>query len=208
MIYRPCQNTHFNNSKPNKTRTPCYLQRNKCAWKYELRRIIFQNFTAASVMGIILYIYGKQRNVKSFRRRLVSHTLARIQQPAGVCHNLRRDKNGFMWCGICIFQSILKAVFFSVKPFFNKEPQDVEALAGQRVTFKCLADGDPPPNVIWRRDDGKMPLGRVSVQEDKSLQIENVQTGDEGLYICNAENIVGIISTKASLVVNCKYISF
>ncbi|KAH1005350.1 hypothetical protein HUJ04_006351 [Dendroctonus ponderosae] len=89
-----------------------------------------------------------------------------------------------------------------VKPFFNKEPQDVEALAGQRVTFKCLADGDPPPNVVWRRDDGKMPLGRVSIQEDKSLQIENVQLGDEGLYICNAENIVGSFEAKASLVVN------
>lgn len=94
--------------------------------------------------------------------------------------------------------------FFPVKPFFNKEPQDVEALAGQRVTFKCLADGDPPPNVVWRRDDGKMPLGRVSIQEDKSLQIENVQLGDEGLYICNAENIVGSFEAKASLVVNCE----
>ncbi|XP_050293161.1 roundabout homolog 2 [Anthonomus grandis grandis] len=89
-----------------------------------------------------------------------------------------------------------------VKPFFNKEPQDIESLAGERVTFKCQADGDPTPNVIWRRDDGKMPLGRVSVLEDKSLQIENVQPGDEGLYICNAENIVGSIFAKASLVVN------
>ncbi|KAL1491476.1 hypothetical protein ABEB36_012070 [Hypothenemus hampei] len=89
-----------------------------------------------------------------------------------------------------------------VKPFFNMEPQDVEALAGQRVTFKCQAEGDPVPNVIWRRDDGKMPYGRVSVLDDRSLQIENVQPGDDGLYICNAENIMGSIAAKASLVVN------
>ncbi|XP_066142071.1 roundabout homolog 2 isoform X1 [Euwallacea fornicatus] len=89
-----------------------------------------------------------------------------------------------------------------VKPFFHKEPQDVEALAGQKVSFKCTADGDPSPNVVWSRDDGKMPSGRVSIIDNKSLQIENVQPGDEGLYICKAENLMGTISAKASLVVN------
>ncbi|XP_030763908.1 roundabout homolog 2-like [Sitophilus oryzae] len=88
-----------------------------------------------------------------------------------------------------------------VKPKFIKEPQDVEALAGQRVVFKCAVDGDPVPNVVWGKDDGKMPLGRVSVLED-SLQIENVQPADEGFYVCKAENEVGSITAKASLVVN------
>lgn len=86
----------------------------------------------------------------------------------------------------------------------KKEPQDVEALAGQRVTFKCVVEGDPAPKVMWRRDDGKLPIGRVSIQNDNSLQIESVQPSDEGLYICVAENVVGSISAKASLVVNCK----
>lgn len=57
---------------------------------------------------------------------------------------------------------------------------------------------------MWRRDDGKLPIGRVSIQNDNSLQIESVQPSDEGLYICVAENVVGSISAKASLVVNCK----
>lgn len=94
---------------------------------------------------------------------------------------------------------------FPVKPFFNKEPQDAIALTGQRVLFECVVDGEPTPNVIWRREDGKMPIGRARITDDKSLLIDSVQTVDEGLYICDAENVVGSISAKASLVVNCKY---
>lgn len=92
----------------------------------------------------------------------------------------------------------------AVKPVFNKEPQDVVALTGQRVVFECVVDGEPTPNVIWRREDGKMPIGRARILDDKSLLIDNVQTVDEGLYICDAENVVGSITSKASLVVNCK----
>ncbi|KAJ8953117.1 hypothetical protein NQ314_007399, partial [Rhamnusium bicolor] len=89
-----------------------------------------------------------------------------------------------------------------VKPLFNKEPQDVVALSGQKVVFECSVDGDPTPNVLWRREDGKMAIGRARILDDKSLLIDNVQTSDEGLYICDAENLVGSISARASLVVN------
>jgi hypothetical protein len=41
---------------------------------------------------------------------------------------------------------------------------------------------------------------------DKSLVIKNVLPGDEGTYICEAHNSVGQISSKAQLIVNCKYI--
>lgn len=94
--------------------------------------------------------------------------------------------------------------FVAVKPFFNKEPQDVVALLGKRVVFQCAVDGEPVPNVLWRREDGKMPIGRARILDDKSLLIENVQTSDEGIYICAAENLVGSITAKASLVVTCK----
>jgi Immunoglobulin I-set domain len=41
---------------------------------------------------------------------------------------------------------------------------------------------------------------------DKSLVIKNVLPSDEGTYICEAHNSVGQISSKAQLIVNCKYI--
>lgn len=97
-------------------------------------------------------------------------------------------------------------ISIAVKPFFNVEPQDVVALLGKRVVFQCSVDGEPIPHVLWSREDGKMPIGRATIH-DKSLQIDNVQTSDEGIYICAAENVVGSITAKASLVVNCKFLN-
>ncbi|XP_037046753.1 roundabout homolog 2 [Bradysia coprophila] len=90
-----------------------------------------------------------------------------------------------------------------VKPFFNKEPADITVLAGKTVQFHCSVGGDPVPQILWRKDDGNMPVGRADIMEaDKSLLIKNVQPADEGIYICEAHNSVGQISTKAQLVVN------
>lgn len=43
---------------------------------------------------------------------------------------------------------------------------------------------------------------------DKSLVIKNILPSDEGTYICEAHNSVGQISSKAQLIVNCKYLLF
>lgn len=40
---------------------------------------------------------------------------------------------------------------------------------------------------------------------DKSLVIKNVVPSDEGIYVCEATNSVGQITSKAQLVVNCEY---
>lgn len=40
---------------------------------------------------------------------------------------------------------------------------------------------------------------------DKSLVIKNVVPSDEGVYVCEAQNSVGQITSKAQLVVNCEY---
>ncbi|XP_018323059.1 roundabout homolog 2 [Agrilus planipennis] len=89
-----------------------------------------------------------------------------------------------------------------VKPYFNKEPQDITTLVGEKVVFQCSVEGDPTPGVLWRREDGKMPVGRARILDDKSLLIDSVQTSDEGLYICEAENVVGSVIARATLVVN------
>lgn len=94
-----------------------------------------------------------------------------------------------------------------MKPFFKEKPKDVTVLVDGNVEFQCKVGGDPLPNILWRRDDGKMPIGRAQIQDDKSLRIEHVVPGDEGLYICEAENVVGTISARASLLVHCKFMN-
>ncbi|XP_077483590.1 roundabout homolog 2-like isoform X2 [Amblyomma americanum] len=90
------------------------------------------------------------------------------------------------------------------KPYFVRVPEDVTTLAEESVEFQCKVNGDPKPTVTWRRQDGKMPVGRAYVPEDKTLHIKNVVPADEGTYICESENIVGSVSASATLTVHSR----
>lgn len=79
------------------------------------------------------------------------------------------------------------------------------ALAGESAEFGCRVGGDPTPTILWSRADGRMPHGRAHILDDRSLRIEELEAGDEGLYICHAENVVGSVSAQAQLTVHCKY---
>ncbi|CAD7078040.1 unnamed protein product [Hermetia illucens] len=99
-------------------------------------------------------------------------------------------------------ESAVAKLTVQVKPTFNKEPTDSTVVAGQTVQFDCSVNGDPQPQILWRKDEGHMPVGRANIQEeDRSLIIKNVQPMDEGTYICDAHNAVGQISARAHLYV-------
>lgn len=106
-----------------------------------------------------------------------------------------------------------------MRPFFHKEPQDAIVLADGSVRFECVAGGEPPPRVVWRRQDntkhddgsakhgdgaqlGLLPLTRAQILDDKSLRIDRVLPEDEGVYVCEAENDVGAVSSRATLTVH------
>lgn len=83
-------------------------------------------------------------------------------------------------------------------------PSNQTILTDQTAEFTCKVNGDPTPEILWRRNDGKMPIGRAHILDDKSLRIERVNPQDQGTYICEAENGVGIISANATLTVYCE----
>ncbi|KFM64746.1 Roundabout-like protein, partial [Stegodyphus mimosarum] len=91
-----------------------------------------------------------------------------------------------------------------VKPFFVKEPEHLTVLTNADVSFPCKVGGDPPPSVSWRRKDGKMPVGRSQISNERSLVIKNVDIVDEGTYVCEAENSVGMISSEVTLTVHSR----
>lgn len=94
---------------------------------------------------------------------------------------------------------------YSVKPFFLSTPANQTILTDQTAEFACRVGGDPSPEILWRRNDGKMPIGRAHILDDKSLRIEKVTSQDQGTYICDADNAVGAISASATLTVHCEY---
>ncbi|CAM1324704.1 ROBO1 (predicted) [Pycnogonum litorale] len=91
-----------------------------------------------------------------------------------------------------------------VKPHFKKVPQEVTVITNDNVRLQCQAGGDPEPIITWRRQDGKMPIGRSMIADDKSLRIRHVTPSDEGIYVCDATNIVGMVSATVNLVVHSK----
>ena len=61
--------------------------------------------------------------------------------------------------------------------------------------------------MVWHREDGQLPItGRISINNGHLLLISGVTTDDEGVYICEAQNSVGTISSSVSLAVHGKNI--
>ncbi|XP_012531725.1 roundabout homolog 2 [Monomorium pharaonis] len=101
-------------------------------------------------------------------------------------------------------ESAIATLTVHVKPFFLAMPSNQTILTDQTAEFACRVGGDPEPEILWRRSDGKMPIGRAHILNDKSLHIERVNPQDQGTYICDAENSVGAISASATLTVHSR----
>ncbi|XP_074603419.1 uncharacterized protein LOC141856961 [Brevipalpus obovatus] len=90
-----------------------------------------------------------------------------------------------------------------VKPKFTVKPNDVTVMEGDDARFECKATGDPPPQITWTKKGGKLPIDRIQIRrEDKTLEIRDVGSSDDGIYICEASNQGGIASASSRLIIN------
>ncbi|KAL5019774.1 hypothetical protein ScPMuIL_002666 [Solemya velum] len=87
------------------------------------------------------------------------------------------------------------------KPIFRETPEHKSINEGDTVEFRCEVTGDEPLQVRWEKEDGQIRYGRARMLPDRTLRIENVEVGDEGQYICIAENVVGTAEAVARLTV-------
>ncbi|XP_042890974.1 roundabout homolog 1-like [Penaeus japonicus] len=85
-------------------------------------------------------------------------------------------------------------------PWFEERPANVTVASGVAVELACRARGSPAPTVTWRRLDGKMPLGRAMI-EDQRLVLDHVAAADSGVYVCEVESEAGIAAARATLTV-------
>ena len=72
------------------------------------------------------------------------------------------------------------------------------------AVLSCNFDGNPLPRITWRLRDhdesfSRNSRGRIHVQHDGSLLIENVKQDDVGAYTCLGESELGIAENTVSL---------
>uniref|UniRef100_A0A8K9VC92 Roundabout, axon guidance receptor, homolog 2 (Drosophila) n=1 Tax=Oncorhynchus mykiss TaxID=8022 RepID=A0A8K9VC92_ONCMY len=90
------------------------------------------------------------------------------------------------------------------RPTFLRRPINQVVLEEEGVEFRCQVQGDPQPNVRWRKDDVDVPRGRYEIKYDKEdylLRVKKASASDEGTFTCLAENRVGKVEASASLTV-------
>ncbi|GAA6232689.1 roundabout homolog 2 isoform X6 [Lates japonicus] len=93
------------------------------------------------------------------------------------------------------------------RPTFLRRPINQVVLEEETVEFRCQVQGDPQPNVRWRKDDIDVPRGRYEIKYDKDdyvLRVKKASITDEGTFTCVAENRVGKLEASATLTVRAR----
>ena len=89
-------------------------------------------------------------------------------------------------------------------PSLLQRPVKMTVNESQAAILKCTVDGNPPPQVTWSKLNSRLPVGRHVVESSGALIVREVTPGDEGVYSCKAENLLGNVSAAAKLTVQCK----
>ena len=69
------------------------------------------------------------------------------------------------------------------------------------ASFQCQTDGNPKPKVTWLKQNSSLPAHKRVVSSRGGLMITDVTSEDEGIYTCVARNILGEMTSSATLTV-------
>ena len=92
-------------------------------------------------------------------------------------------------------------------PSLVQRPVGTRANESQTAILKCTAHGNPTPKVTWSKLNSSLPAGRHVIEPSGALIVKDVRPGDDGVYSCRAENLLGSVNATAKLTVQCKLIS-
>ena len=92
------------------------------------------------------------------------------------------------------FLSVLEPPRASVSPPYGTV--DI----GESIEFQCSVTGYPLPIITWKRGNGKM-LPRTATVDGSFLKLTDIQSEDEGDYVCTASNKGGIVKRRGLLYV-------
>ncbi|XP_078367661.1 roundabout homolog 2-like [Oculina patagonica] len=82
-----------------------------------------------------------------------------------------------------------------------QRPVGMTVNESQTAILKCTVDGNPSPKVTWSKLNSSLPVGRYVVESSGALIVKDVRPGDDGVYSCRAENLLGQVNASAKLTV-------
>ena len=92
------------------------------------------------------------------------------------------------------------------EPKITVKPVNTTVKEGDTATFTCESKGYPKPEIKWMV--GNMSVGtgnkRFKVIENIGLQVNSVESKDEGKVKCTAKNVFGTDEAEATLIVQGK----
>ncbi|XP_078367524.1 uncharacterized protein LOC144651459 [Oculina patagonica] len=86
-------------------------------------------------------------------------------------------------------------------PSMLQRPVGMTVNESQTAMLKCTVDGNPTPKVTWSKLNSSLPVGRHVVESSGALIVKDVRPGDDGVYSCRAENLLGQVNASAKLTV-------
>jgi hypothetical protein len=86
------------------------------------------------------------------------------------------------------------STFLFVDPYFVSHPSSHQVSIGATVLLICDALSFPNPEYLWQHSGG----GSIN-SGSRTLNISNVQYGDEGEYFCNASTLGTTIQSRSGL---------
>ena len=89
-------------------------------------------------------------------------------------------------------------------PSLLQNPVETTVNQSQTAILKCSADGNPTPQITWSKMNSRLPVGRHKVESSGALILKDVRPEDDGVYSCEAHNLLGSVNASAKLTVQCK----
>ena len=93
-------------------------------------------------------------------------------------------------------------------PSLLQPPVETTVNESHTAIFKCTVDSNPPAHVTWSKQNSSLPVGRHVVESSGALIVNYVRPGDEGIYSCRADNLLGSVNATAKLTVQCEFCLF
>ena len=72
------------------------------------------------------------------------------------------------------------------------------------ASFQCEVKGNPKPQIMWLKQNSSLRADKRIVQSRGGLLITDLTSQDSGMYTCEAKNILGVMTSSATLTVQGK----